>query len=486
MAITFTTASQQRIVLHDKPFASGGEGSVHKIISPAWFHNDCVKIYFRQNRTKQREDKIGFMVHNPPPNLGGGNSTRIICWPKEVVYDDNKRVAGFVMPLAFNGSRLLYELCTPNMKNLPPIWTGKYDRATGQGVEGRLKLCVNIAAAVNHIHQARRYVLVDLKPQNLLVTSDGKMSVIDLDSIQISNGNTLVFPAQFATPEYVPVEANAVNPSKNFISDSWDHFSLAVIFYQLLFGLHPYAASFQGRYKDSTTLADSIKNGLFVFGTKGNYVHVRPELHDNFSRIPSSLQSLFIKAFDAGHTNPSLRPSASQWGETTFEELQKPANGWKAMKPAASMRARGKFRTSRQAITTKPLGQPVSFVTPQTSARATTGSTTPAPSPPFPMKALVSVVIAGVLLLLAISFCSQLSKKSSTRTYQPVSSRIVSVSTMNLNLRSGPGVHYSVLMVLPQGTQVTAFDDTRYADRATWVRVRVGSQEGWLNQEYLR
>ncbi len=489
MSISFTTSNQQNIVLHSTPIASGGEGSVHKIISPAWYNNNCAKIYFRQNRTKQRENKIGFMVNNPPPDLGGGKNARIICWPKEVVYDSNKRLAGFVMPLAFGGSRLLYELCTPSMKNLPPVWTGKYDRGSGHGVEARLKLCVNIAAAVNQIHTTQKYVLVDLKPQNLLITSDGKVSVLDLDSIQISNGNTVVFPAQFATPEYVPVEANALNPARDLISNSWDCFSLAVIFYQLLFGLHPYAASFQGQYKDSATLADSIKNGLFVFGSKRNYIHIRPELHDNFTRIPTSLQNLFVKAFDAGHSTPKLRPSAGQWGETTFAELQKPAHQWKAMKTAISTRVGQRVSAvPRQTTTTKPLSQTASrsFTAHQTSTTATKTRTIPSPSAPFPVKGLVSVILAGLVLLLAINFCRQLGTRTPTQSSQSVTSRIASVNTLNLNLRAGPGVHYSVLAVLPQGTQVMAFGDTRYADRATWVRVRVGSQEGWVNQEHLR
>src|SRR6266446_1030613 len=398
MSITFTTANKQKILLHNLPLASGGEGSVHKIISPPWYNNDCVKVYFRKNRTRERERKIDFMVKNPLPDLGGGKDARIICWPKELVYDGNNQLAGFVMPLAFSGSRLMYELCTPTMKNLGPVWSSKYDRTSGQGVESRLKLCVNIAAAVNLIHLAHKYVLVDLKPQNLLVSSDGKVSVIDLDSIQISNNNKVVFAAQFATPEYVPVEGNRVNPSKDLISESWDNFSLAVMFYQLLFGLHPYAASFQGQYKDSTTVADSIKNGLFVFGSKRNYVHIRPELHDNFNRIPTSLQNLFIRAFDAGHTNPNLRPKADEWGRIAFEEIQKPVSQWKGMDATIAARVRPKSSATARQTTS---GRPQSYKQAAASAaRQATGPTTSqravqsVSSPPFSLRTAVSLVIA--------------------------------------------------------------------------------------------
>jgi serine/threonine protein kinase len=207
---------------------------------------------------------------------------------------------------------------------MPAIWHSKYNRASGNGVQSRLKLCVNIAAAINTIHSIGKYVLVDLKPQNVLITNDGRISLIDLDSIQIANGNRVVFSAQVATPEYVPLEGNYINPGKDLIPESWDRFSLAVVFYELLFGLHPYAASYQGPYHNSSTLADGIKSGLFVFGSKRNYILTRPPLHDNFARIPSPLQNLFLQAFDNGNSNPNQRPKAEEWGRTIFNEINNP------------------------------------------------------------------------------------------------------------------------------------------------------------------
>ena len=271
MPITLLTSNKQNILVQDTPLASGGEGAVHKIISPSQYSDCCVKLYLRQYRTRKRERKISYMTQNPLPDLNGlKNGGCVICFPKELIYENTKsnRFAGFIMPLAFNGSQQLYELCIPKTKKLPSTWIGKYDRRSGKGIESRLKLCVNIAAAINFIHNTGNYVLVDLKPQNILVTADGKVSVIDLDSTQIANNNQVLYSAQVATPEYVPVEGNHLNPAKDLIPESWDRFSLAVVFYEILFGLHPYAASFQGQYQNSNTVADSIRHGLFVNGSK--------------------------------------------------------------------------------------------------------------------------------------------------------------------------------------------------------------------------
>ena len=88
-----------------------------------------------------------------------------------------------------------------------------------------------------------------------------------------------------------------------------------------MFGLHPYSASFAGRYQTAVTIADSIKYGLFVHGSKKSFIHMKPPPHENFKRLPQALQDLFVKAFDVGHANPSLRPTASEWGQTAYSEL---------------------------------------------------------------------------------------------------------------------------------------------------------------------
>lgn len=357
MPSNLKTFSGKLIIVEDTPFAKGGEGSVHKIIFPL-NSNLCAKIYFPKERNTQRKNKIEFMVHNPPPNLSGAN--HIICWSKEALYLENTFV-GFTMPIAFNGSIQLYELCTPKLKaKLPSQWKKKFDRDSWTGIQSRLKLCTNLAAAINTVHQFKNYVLVDLKPQNVLVTDDGKVSLIDCDSIQISNNGKVLFPAKVATPEYVPPEGVKINPSKNIVPQSWDRFSMAIMFYEVIFGLHPYAATFNGPYQNSTTLDSKIKSGLFVHGENKKYISVLPPLHINFGVIPSSLKQLFNRAFEQGNQIPDFRPSAEEWGRTLFAELE---NRTMKIKPTVSIAQRPK--PLRRPTTTK--AQP--FQTTQTINR---------------------------------------------------------------------------------------------------------------------
>lgn len=321
MPLTYRTSNNQTIAVEDSPFSAGGEGQVHKIISPANYQQHCAKIFFQSQRNLQKEQKIKFMISNVPPNLI--TNMYLVCWPVEVLYQGNQFV-GFIMPLAFSNSILLYELATPKLKkSLPAIWQ-KFDRNTSNGILTRLKICVNIASSVHQIHSLNKYVLVDMKPQNILVTQDGKISIIDLDSIQISYNNKVAFPAKVATPEYVPPEGVKLDPSKDVIPVTWDRFSLSVMFYEILMGLHPYAASSIGQYNALNTISEKIQSGLFPFGSKAKYISTLPPLHNNFKVIPVSIQNMFLKAFEDGNSNPYARPSAENWGQLIYQEITHP------------------------------------------------------------------------------------------------------------------------------------------------------------------
>ena len=77
----------------------------------------------------------------------------------------------------------------------------------------------------------------DFKPQNVLVTSDGKVTIVDMDSVQISVGNKLLYRATAHTPDYVPPEFYNLGVGKkeyHIISQSWDMFAVGVVFYSEL------------------------------------------------------------------------------------------------------------------------------------------------------------------------------------------------------------------------------------------------------------
>ena len=317
MAITLVTSSQKTINIEDQHFASGGEGKIHKITSPAAYKNYCVKLYESKYCTPERQNKLTFLIQNTPAHLQ--NNDYMVCFPKELVFI-NKQFVGFIMPLAFKDSIQLEALCTTGIR---PIYKqhAKFARHLPDAFQKRLQLCLNLAVPVHLVHSLNKYVFVDIKPPNILVSPDAKISIIDIDSIQISANTQVIHSAQVNTPDYSPPEWWNVKRGK-YIPESWDRFAIAVIFYQILFGIHPYTASFKQPYANITEIPELIKNGLFVHGHNNYAIAVLPPPHQLFRQLDSRLQGLFIGAFEVGLYAPDKRPTLDQWGQTFFDVIQ--------------------------------------------------------------------------------------------------------------------------------------------------------------------
>ena len=327
MPIVVKASSGVTLQLQDNPLGSGGEGAVHLIISPPTnYAACCVKLYADAVFARSRERKLAYMISHPPPANLLAHNTYKICWPLEAV-TRNGQFCGFVMPFAFPGSLKLAEL-TEAMRNLPAGWSAKYDRTTASGFLARFKVAVNVAIPVHVIHSTGLYVFSDLKPDNAMITDEGRVSIVDLDSIQIVAPGTTrpSFHSPVFTAGYAPPESKQLNPATDYIPPSWDRFSLAVIFYQLFFGLHPYTGSFRPPYDQMNSLEELVHAGLFVHGGRSAYVLSRPPPHDHFHKIPLEVRRLFLETFDTGHANPNARPSAEVWGNALFQVVNNPSS----------------------------------------------------------------------------------------------------------------------------------------------------------------
>jgi serine/threonine protein kinase len=321
--MNLTTQSGRTISIEKTPFARGGEGEVYRIISPGIYSKNCIKLYYpkiiKDNLERQKMHKIQFMIRNAPVNWQ--NNNYILCWPLELVFNSGKFV-GFMMPLAYSDSIEVSELCDLTYSvNIERKWKSKYDRYKVSGFNSRLKLCTNIASAIHNIHSLKNYTIVDLKPENILITNDGKVSIVDCDSLQISDQNRILYHAPVATLEYTPPEGLRlkIQPSKSKISQSWDRFSLAVIFYKIILGLHPYTATFGGQFQNVGDIPPKIENGLFVHGNNKHKIIALPPPHNTYQTLPDPIQNLFYQAFEEGNTNPGRRPSAELWGSTLYK-----------------------------------------------------------------------------------------------------------------------------------------------------------------------
>jgi serine/threonine protein kinase len=181
----------------------------------------------------------------------------------------------------------------------------------------------NIAIPVFLLHNTGKYVLKDFKPENILVTHSGEITIVDMDSIQITSGRQILFPGTAATQDYVPPEFYNENVGKTIsipLKKSWDNFALSVVFYKLLLGLHPYAVTPKNQDDDSSCdISNNISNDLFPFGTNACNISGFPPPHEKFNILPESLQNFFKRAFSL---NASERPNADEWGKLLHDIIR--------------------------------------------------------------------------------------------------------------------------------------------------------------------
>jgi serine/threonine protein kinase len=305
----------QSIVIEDKPFASGGEGELFRVLNPSSLGNCVAKVFHLNKRDSEKEAKIEYLLQNPPVFEGALNEQPIV-WVKHILHDAQGQFVGFIMPKA-TGEKLEI-LTSPKLpKYLGKEWN-RFKLGGDEALRLRLKVCYNLAVALRMVHATGKYVLVDLKPDNILIKSNGVVSIVDTDSIEVIENGATLFPATVATPEYTPNEYyTGTKPGQMLIDPSWDNFSLAVIYYRLLFGVHPHAATSKAPYDNVNALGDKIKHGLFVHNIQlSDQFTVVPPPHRTFATLDRELQKLFMRTFVDGHEDPKLRPSPEEWGQT--------------------------------------------------------------------------------------------------------------------------------------------------------------------------
>lgn len=302
--------SRTLIELASTSFAGGGEGDLYKIKSPVAYRNYVAKLYHPHKISAEREEKTQYLIDHPPVGLSENGS---IVWVKDALYTKDYKFVGFIMPFA-TGKKLEL-LCMGKLpKKIGKNWQ-RFDLKNPDALQYRLRICFNLAAAIYQMHATEHYVLVDMKPENILIQPNGLLAIVDTDSVEVIEDDVAIFPAPVATPEYTPPEFYSNDRKKNgTIGEPWDRFGLAVIFYKLLCGIHPFAGSANPPYDNLVSLHEKIEHGLFVHRTINTSVFsVIPPPHKQFNKLDPNLQELFIQCFEEGHQDPEARPTADEW-----------------------------------------------------------------------------------------------------------------------------------------------------------------------------
>jgi len=103
----------------------------------------------------------------------------------------------------------------------------------------RLRLVLSAARAAAYAH-ARAVLHRDLKPDNILVDANGRVSLLDFGVAKLLDADTVdpgLTSARYFTPHYAAPEQLAGEPA----TTATDVFSLALVLYELLAERHPFA-----------------------------------------------------------------------------------------------------------------------------------------------------------------------------------------------------------------------------------------------------
>lgn len=318
----YTKYSKEKVKISDKPLASGGEGAIYAIASPRSYHHLVAKIYYPEKRTSEREAKMQYLMQHPPITFQEGQPPSI-GWVQDLIYREGRFLG--ILLLRIEGKKLTKLTLSKLPRRADKAWH-RFALQDTNSLKLRLRTCFNLAVVLYQIHESGQYVLVDLKPDNVLMQPNGLLAIVDMDSVEVIEDGKALFAAPVATPEYTPPE-HYTSP-RTVIEETWDRFSLGVIFYQLLLGLHPFAASCHAPYDNLVSIHDKIQQHLYVHNSeKKEFFKVIPPPHKKYETLPIEVQQLFYDCFERGAHTPDLRPSALDWCSTLAELLDLPFKG---------------------------------------------------------------------------------------------------------------------------------------------------------------
>jgi uncharacterized protein YegL/serine/threonine protein kinase len=324
-----------------------GKGGVSNTYLLASDQSKAVKIFkteFLKQETNlaKRIEKLIQLSQLADVEVPFGGVKKVIgAWPQDIVKDDSGSVTGYITSLQDSGIDLSYIVMARNSntafykyRNSPNYakWK-KYFLYNSESLKNRFTLSYCLSLFFDKMYNLKskdnktvdlEICNFDIKPQNILVSIEsinGKdfivPYIIDLDNLTLKNSTGKLAPStiQFS-PEYRAPEGP--------IDKYYDYWSIAVIFYQLIFNQHPFDAVIGGeKFTEGTEREYFIQNKCFPWGRNRAFLSKQTQddfRHGNFLKVSTEIQQLFIRAFDSDL--PSQRPSMAEWGKAFLAFLQ--------------------------------------------------------------------------------------------------------------------------------------------------------------------
>lgn len=272
---------------------SGGQGRVYECqVSNKRVALKCFHSHVLDNDVNLLS-RIEELIRIGPPD------TRYL-WPFDFALNKKGELCGYLMPLIKQGY-------VPLRKTLSDASLNFFD------FEICLRSCIEIAISFYMLH-SRGLSFQDLNLGAFFIKpSDGSVCICDPDNVSNNGSVGGVFGTRkFMAPEIVL--------GKSLPSAETDLFSMAIIFFYILYRSHP----LEGRrdheleYLDAQTENKIYgQDPVFIFNPVDTRNPPVPIMHDFASKrwiaTSKELKNLFIRAFTNGLFNPETRVLEAEW-----------------------------------------------------------------------------------------------------------------------------------------------------------------------------
>ena len=315
-----------------------GKGSAGEVFLHANDKSKAIKIFHPEYLQKEitltkRIEKFYKLEQIGDFNINYGSISRSVgSWPNDIIKDRNGKIVGYIMHTVNNGIDLSQIIFAFDFKrafyglkkdtNKYKLWMDTFFY-NGVNLRNRFILSYSLANSFDKIYNIKSkqgapvqldLCNFDIKPLNILVSIEEINTkknivpfILDLDNLTLKNPTGKLGPTH---PQFTPYYKAPEGPLDKY----YDYYSIAVIFYQLIFSTHPFTVIGGTRFTDGISTEYYVKNKCFAWGRNRKFLckeTLNDFRHNNFNQISTELQKLFVRAFDSDF--PSNRPSMAEW-----------------------------------------------------------------------------------------------------------------------------------------------------------------------------
>lgn len=289
----FTTGSGRRGTVDDL-LGAGGQGEAYRVtldglaFALKWYHPQYVTIdtglRLRLERAVRR-----------------GAPTADFLWPIDLVDIPHSGSFGYFMKLRGPEYVSIRDLIAP-----PP-------RRLELPLAQRATICLQLANAFLELH-ASGFCYQDINFGNIFIeAAQGRVLICDNDNVNVDGAEASIYGTRkFMAPEVVRREC--------LPSSRTDLFSMAILFFYILFGWHP----LDGRREAEIQVLDADAelrlygaDPLFLFDPHNPANGPMEGLHEpivaRWRSLPEALRALFVRAFGPGLQDPAARVLETEW-----------------------------------------------------------------------------------------------------------------------------------------------------------------------------